>query len=105
MCIKKWREGICLNFNSNIYINNIILIYMENIVLELSRVQSNDSPMNAVWTTNLSKPIKIEQGDEIIIKQAFLDTRQIDQNSIEIPEDIQWTLQFGYYMKIGRAHV
>ena len=87
MCIKKWREGICLNFNSNIYINNIILIYMENIVLELSRVQSNDSPMNAVWTTNLSKPIKIEQGDSIMVKQCFIDTRLIDQQSILIEQD------------------
>jgi hypothetical protein len=71
---------------------------MENIVIELSRYTSTDSPNNAVFTTNLKKPVIIEQGDEILIKQAFLDTRQIDQNSIEILDDIQWTLQFGYYM-------
>jgi hypothetical protein len=71
---------------------------MENIVIELSRYTSTDSPNNAVFTTNLKKPVIIEQGDEILIKQAFLDTRQIDQNSIEVQQDIQWTLQFGYYM-------
>jgi hypothetical protein len=71
---------------------------MENIVIELSRYTSKDTPNNAIWTTSLSKPVKIEQNDEIIIRQVFLDTRQIDQNSIEILDDIEWTLQFGYYM-------
>jgi len=71
---------------------------MENIVIELSRYSSNDSPSNSIWTNNLSRPVTIEQGDELIIKQAFIDTRQIDQASIEIPQDIEWTLQFTYYL-------
>lgn len=71
---------------------------MENIVIELSRYNSIDSNGSSEWTNHLSKNIKIEQGDQILVKQCFIDTRLIDNTSILIEEDIEWTLIFAYYM-------
>jgi hypothetical protein len=68
---------------------------MESKIIELSRYTSKDAPSNAEWTNTLSTPQTIEQGDYIMIKQAFIDTRLIDNNSILIEKQIEWTL---YYM-------
>lgn len=71
---------------------------MENIVVELSRYNSSNQTSNAEWTNNLTKPIQIMQGDNIMVKQAFIDTRLIDQTSILIDQDVEWTLQFIYWI-------
>jgi hypothetical protein len=71
---------------------------MENIVIELSRYTANEKPSPAQWTNIISKPIKIQQGDSIMVKQCFIDTRLIDQQSILIEQDVEWTLQFSYYI-------
>jgi len=71
---------------------------MQSTILELSRFTSDDKPTTAEWTTRLSKPMSVEQGDYIMVKQAFVDTRLIDNNSILIPQDIEWTFQFVYWV-------
>jgi len=71
---------------------------MQSTILELSRFTSDDKPSPAQWTTRLSKPMTIEEGDYIMVKQAFVDTRLIDNNSILISQDVEWTLQFVYWV-------
>lgn len=71
---------------------------MDNIILELSRYTADEKISNAEWKNTMSKPLKIEQGDSIMVKQCFVDTRLIDQTSILIEEDVYWTLQFCYYV-------
>lgn len=71
---------------------------MENIVVELSRYNTVDTNGNSEWTNHLSKNIKIEPGDSIVVKQCFIDTRLIDNTSILIEEDIEWTLYFIYWV-------
>jgi hypothetical protein len=71
---------------------------MQSTVIELSRYTSDDKPTNAEWTNRLSKPIEVDDGDYIMVKQAFIDTRLIDSNSILIEKDVQWTLQFMYWV-------
>jgi hypothetical protein len=70
---------------------------MESTVLELSRYTSNDSPSNGQWTNILVKPMTIDNGDAILLKQGFLDTQLIDSNSILIEQDVTWTIQFMYW--------
>jgi hypothetical protein len=72
---------------------------MQSTVLELSRYTSDESASSSEWTNRLSRPIPIENGDYIMIKQAFIDTRLIDSNSISIPNDVVWTLRFVYWIQ------
>jgi hypothetical protein len=72
---------------------------MQSTIIELSRYTSDDKPSNAEWTTRLAKPVTLEDGDYVMIKQAFIDTRQIDNNSILIEKDINWTLRFVYWIQ------
>jgi hypothetical protein len=71
---------------------------MENIVIELSRYNTSDTNDNSEWTNHLSKNVKIEAGDAIVVKQCFIDTRLIDNTSILIEQDIEWTLYFIYWI-------
>lgn len=71
---------------------------MENIVIELSRYTTDDLESNSVWTNHLSKPISIDVGDEIVCKQCFIDTRLIDSTSILIDRDVEWSLNFIYWI-------
>ena len=69
---------------------------MESTVIELSRYTSTNQDSNSEWTNQISKPLVIEEGDIIQIKQCFVDTQAIDQQSILIDQDVEWTLQFVY---------
>ena len=72
---------------------------MDSTIIELSRYTSDDKPYNGEWTNRLAKPITIEDGDYIMLKQAFLDTRQIDNNTILIDKEINWTFRFIYWVQ------
>lgn len=72
---------------------------MQSTIIELSRYTSDDKPSNSEWTTRLAKSITLEDGDYVMIKQAFIDTRQIDNNSILIDKDVNWTLRFVYWIQ------
>jgi hypothetical protein len=72
---------------------------MQSTIIELSRYTSDDKPSNAEWTNRLAKNVTLEDQDYIMIKQAFIDTRQIDQNSILIEKDVNWTLRFVYWVQ------
>lgn len=71
---------------------------MESKIIELSRYTSRDTPSNAEWTNTLSTPQTIAEGDYIMIKQAFIDTRLIDNNSILIENDVIWTLYYIHWI-------
>lgn len=71
---------------------------MESKIIELSRYTSKDTPSNAEWTNTLSTPQTIENGDYVMIKQAFIDTRLIDNNSILIEKDVEWTLYYIHWI-------
>lgn len=71
---------------------------MESTILELSRYTSTDSVSNGQWTNILIKPMTIDDGDAILLKQGFLDTQLIDSNSILIEQDVTWTIQFMYWV-------
>ena len=74
---------------------------MQSTVIELSNYTSTDSnPNNAEWTNNLSNTNKntINDGDYVQVSKVFLDSRQVQSGDIEITENIEWTLQFCYYI-------
>jgi hypothetical protein len=70
---------------------------METTILELSKYTSNNGT-NSDWTNVLCKPVKVDTNTYISVKQAFIDTRQINATTIELPQDVTWTLYFMYYI-------
>lgn len=72
---------------------------MDSTILELSRYTTTDKPLNGEWTNRLVKPVTLEQGDYISVKNCFIDTRQIDNNSILIEREINWTFRFIYWIQ------
>ena len=74
---------------------------MQSTVIELSNYTSTDSNNNnAEWVNNLSNSTKttIEDGNFVQVKQVFLDTRQVQSGDIELLQDVEWTIEFGYYI-------
>lgn len=74
------------------------LIIEKNTIVELSRYTSTNKKNNSEWTNNLITPITVKEGDNILIKQCFIDNKLIDTLSIEIPRDMTVHFQFVYYM-------
>lgn len=72
---------------------------MESTVVELSRYTASDTPSNSQWTNNISnsKKVTVNNNDIIQVKQCFIDTRQVLSGDIEISQDVEWTLFYGYY--------
>lgn len=70
-------------------------------MIELSRYTSidnnNDDTSNAVWSNQLATPVMIEKDSYVMVNRVFLDLQQIDQQSIEIAQDIVWSLVFIVY--------
>jgi hypothetical protein len=68
-------------------------------ILELSRYNSSDKPTAATWTTKLSKPTIIKNGDIIQVRDSFIDCRLIDSQTIEIENDVNLTFNFIYWIE------
>tara|TARA_R110001632_G_scaffold11851_2_gene41968 strand:- start:2321 stop:4237 length:1917 start_codon:yes stop_codon:yes gene_type:complete len=54
-------------------------------ILKLRQEESVPTANNGSWTTTLSKPVVIEEGDQIQIKSAFIDTSQ--QSNVSVDQD------------------
>ena len=71
---------------------------MQSTIIELSQYTSSNVIQNGEWTNNLCKPVTVNDGDYIMVKQGMIDTTLISQSSILIENDVQWTLKFCYYI-------
>jgi hypothetical protein len=69
---------------------------MDNIILDLNQQQSKSVKNNGDWTTNLSKEVKVNEGDEIHLKTAFFDTISTSSGKIILSQDL--TLKMGVCM-------
>lgn len=74
------------------------LIIEKNTVIELSRYTSTDKKSNAEFTNKLVTPITVNEGDNILIKQCFIQNKLVDDNSIQIDRDMSVKFQFIYYI-------
>lgn len=61
--------------------------------------QASPSTPNGDWQTNLQEHITIEQGDEIIARNVFIDTKAATspQEKIVVPETIELTMNYFLY--------
>lgn len=71
---------------------------MSNTIIECRNKESDISVANGDWTTILgSTGITIDEGDQIFVKNCFIDTQATSSQQISIPDDIVSTIEFGYY--------
>lgn len=71
----------------------------KNSIIELSRYTSTDkNKTNSEWTNKLVTPITVNEGDNILIKQCFIQNKLVDDNSIQIERDMSVKFQFIYYI-------
>lgn len=70
---------------------------METYIIEGSQQDSHVIRANGDYRMNLSRPLRIESGDEISLKMASIDTQQVDNTSIVINDDLQLSMAFAYY--------
>lgn len=81
---------------------------MDNYIIELrnkdflSRIKPNDAiPLqeginNGEWTNDID-PLMMEEGDTLICRNSFIDTKAIAEQKIIIPEDTTIKMRFLYY--------
>ena len=72
---------------------------MSNIInLECRQLDSDSVVTNGDWSTILSKPVILNEGDTLAINKVFIDTVADTNNQIVIPNDILASIQFYLYV-------
>lgn len=69
-----------------------------NIFLQLREKTAEITNGAGDFTTKLQKPMKIEQGDEIIMNKAIIDSRAVNSGKILLEEDTNFKIYFNYYL-------
>mgnify|MGYP003121751639 CR=1 FL=1 len=70
------------------------------IILEVKEKNSTGvSGVNGVFETILTKPITIEDGDEVMLKSVFIDNQETSEQKVIIEEDITLELSYGHYIR------
>ena len=67
-------------------------------ILELSRYTSTEKTSQATWKNHLKSSIIIEEGDQILLKNVFVDTTNLSSSNIIIEKDINCHIEFGMYI-------
>tara|TARA_R110000737_G_scaffold329004_2_gene343930 strand:+ start:406 stop:2241 length:1836 start_codon:yes stop_codon:yes gene_type:complete len=74
--------------------NNVI---KNNVTLECRQSDSNNVRSNGDYSTTLSTPVVLNEGDSILISKSFIDTSSQSDSKINIPNDIKVDLSFYRY--------
>jgi len=71
---------------------------MSDTILELRQADAVKNTANGDYVCNLAKEIIVNEGDTVLLKQAFIDSRASQQDVINITEDLNLTLVNGIYL-------
>lgn len=71
---------------------------MSNIIIECRNKESDSVRANGDWSTVLPENVLISEGDQILIKDSYIDTQQTSSSRILIPKDINVSLEYGFYL-------
>ena len=71
---------------------------MSSTIIELSRVTSTETDNNAQWKNTLKSGIILEEGDQVLIKNCYVDTTGLSSNNFIFDNDINCRLEFGFYL-------
>ena len=65
----------------------------ETKLIELREVLSNDSSRNGKFSMNLKQDITLNDGDELLIRNVFIDSKK-ESNTINVPNDVVCSMTF-----------
>ena len=68
---------------------------MENIIIECREAEAQTNNNSGDWSTKIQEHVVVEEGDEITIRNVFIDTEATESEKIVIPFDLE--LQMGNY--------
>lgn len=71
---------------------------MATTIIELSRITSNETINNASWKNSLKSGIILEEGDQVLLKNCYVDTTTLSSNNFVFTEDIPIKISFGFYL-------
>lgn len=71
---------------------------MSSTIIELSRITSNETESNSQWKNTLKSGIILEEGDQVLVKNAYVDTTGLSSNNYIFDTDINCRLEFGFYL-------
>ena len=71
---------------------------MSSVIIECSRKNATDIDRdnNGVWSTTLMEPIEINQGDQIVLRNSFIDVLQSSSEDV-VSKGASLMLTYGYY--------
>lgn len=73
---------------------------MSNIInIQLKEKEAYKAIDNGSYSCNINETVTIENGDQIMIKKAFIDTVTVDSQIIFIPENINAVINYSVYIK------
>jgi len=76
-----------------------IIVYMAtSTIIELSRYTSDDSVSPSQWKNSLKSSIIIEAGDQVLLKNCFVDTTGLSSNNFVFSTPVQLRISFGFYL-------
>jgi len=67
------------------------------VVLQLAKFNDKSSTNNAEWSNHINESVIINEGDQIIVSKAFIDTRDLASENIVISEDTELELEMYFY--------
>jgi len=71
---------------------------MDNeIVIQLAKFNDKTTTNNSNWSNNTNESITINEGDQILVSKAFIDTRDLTSANITIEKDIELELEYHFY--------
>tara|TARA_R110001632_G_scaffold151476_1_gene269057 strand:+ start:3671 stop:5392 length:1722 start_codon:yes stop_codon:yes gene_type:complete len=71
---------------------------MSSIIIECRNKDSDSVIQNGDWTTSLSENLTLTDGDQIVIKDSYIDTQQTSSSRILIPENLVIKFDYGFYI-------
>ncbi|WP_396190299.1 hypothetical protein, partial [Flavobacterium sp.] len=72
---------------------------MQSTILELSHYSSDNSESNSEWTNRIARPLTLEDGDVVMLKNVYVDSRLIGSDSILIEKDVEWDIYFMFWIQ------
>lgn len=67
-----------------------------------SRLKNVNKVSNAEWSVSIAtQNIAINEGDNVVVKNVFLDTRNIGSSIISIPQDFEIEMDFFFYIMMN----
>ncbi len=74
-----------------------------NTFLELREKVAETQNQNGDYALSLKKPIVVEEGDQLVLQKAIIDSRSIDAGKIVLDNDTDFKIQFTPYISLFQA--